>query len=246
MKSEEGDLSKQCGIVSGGEAVTVVNTTFARPTMIDSSVTDLIAACASLARRPGAPTRELPRLQSPALARLRLAIEQPEVALLLFDALEHEAGSVSRWAYCLGLDLGEPCGRALARALPGIFAQIERDPPESAGALRRLDGALCAAIALVERLAPERLPGLFRALMARRGLAGASPWWTFRAWQRITEAMQSLVRAGDETAMDMVLELVLSGSSAPHGTPEHWRGAWAAQQLVPHLPGLRETPREAE
>jgi hypothetical protein len=220
--------------------MTVANTTFVRPATIDPSVADLLAACASLARRPGMLMREVPRLQSPALARLREAIARPEVALLLFDALEHQAGSVSRWAYCLALDLGEPCGRALARVLPGIVESIEREPPEGALALRRLDGALCAAIALVERLAPERLPGLYRALMARRGRIGDAPWWTFRSWQRITEAMQSLVAAGDEDAMDLVLELVMKGAQAPHDSPEHWRGAWAAQQLVPHLPGLRE------
>lgn len=218
--------------------MTVLTTSISHAPPVDATVADMLAACVSLARRPNVPTRELPRLHTPALERLRAALERPEVALLLFDALEHQAGNVSRWAYCLGLDLGEPCGRALARALPGIVEQIEREPPESARALRRLDGALCAAIALVERLAPARLPGLYLALMARRGQAGEAPWWTFRAWQRITQAVQSLVAAGDVTAMDLVLDLVAKGASAPRNSPDHWRGAWAAQQLVPHLPGL--------
>ena len=203
------------------------------------AVADLMAICASLARQPGLPTRELPHLRPATLEALRAAVERPEVALLFFDALEHQAGSVSRWAYRLGLDIGEPCGRGLARVLPGIVAGIEREPPEGARALRRLDGALCAAIALVERLAPDCIPTLFIALMAGRGRAGSAPWWTFRTWQRITQAMQARVAAGDEAAMDLVLELVMKGAAAPHNSPEHWRGTWAAQQLVPHLPGVR-------
>lgn len=225
--------------------MTVLTTTIPHATIVDTTVADLLAVCASLAQRPGTPTRELPRLKQPALERLRAAIERPEVALLLFDALEHQAGSVSRWAYCLALDLGAPCGRALAHVLPGIIEQIERQPPEGARALRRLDGALCAAIALVERLVPERLTGLYVALMGRRGRAGAAPWWTFRAWQRITQAVQGLVAAGNGAAMDLVLNLVAKGAAAPRNSPEHWRGAWAAQQLVPHLPGLRNVERKA-
>jgi hypothetical protein len=192
-----------------------------------------------LARQPGLPTARLPRTSPAAVERLRRALsERPQFAQVLLDGLGDQAGSISRWTYCLALELGPPCGRALAALLPGVLQGIERRPPSDARALRHLDATLCAVVDLVERLAPERIPELYIAVMERRGVWGRSPWWTFRAWQRLTAVLQTQVAAGNPAAMDLVLEQLAAGTAAPPGSAAHWRAAWAATQLVPHLPGV--------
>jgi hypothetical protein len=80
------------------------------------------------------------------------------------------------------------CAESVARVLLAGFELIERHPPRSAAELRRWDRALCDAVALVERDAPQALGAIHAAVVARRA---ARPWWTFRPWQRLSLALRA-------------------------------------------------------
>jgi len=144
---------------------------------------------------------------------------------------------VARRATALILALGSEGGAALASLLPTMFADIEALAPQDARGLRRADALLCGAITLVERLAPERIADVYRAATAQRGAVGRSPWWTFRPWQRLNEALQRRMAAGDSQAIDAILDTVALGAAAQPGSPAHQRARWAIAQHVAHMPG---------
>ena len=186
----------------------------------------------------GARTGKASTFDETTLARLRAMLQRrPAIVRRLFDRLGDPASRVAQRAFDLAVALGPVCGEALAVLLPMVLASTERVAPGSALELRRTDASLCAAIALVERLAPASIPTLALAAAERRGSVGAAPWWTFRAWQRLNEALQRQVQVGNEAALDLVLELVAAGAVARPGSPAHWCGRWAVQQLVPHMSG---------
>lgn len=109
---------------------------------------------------------------------------------------------------------------------------IERRPPCHAAELRRWDAALCNAISLVERDAPQALAAAYAAVAARRA---APPWWAFRPWQRLSLALRARLAVGDEEAQLLVLTLLAAGANAAPGTGSHWHAEWAAHHLAPAL-----------
>lgn len=169
--------------------------------------------------------------------QLRMALDQnPHVAHTLFEAMCHPLKSISQWAYDLALELGAPCGRALAALLPGMLVQLECQLPTNVWGLRCFEAALLRAIELTECLAPDCIVPLYRVMSERRGREGASPWWTFRIWQRLTQAMQGRLAAKDIEAIGLVQEMLAVGGIGTSDKSAHWHADWAAQQLVPYLP----------
>lgn len=199
----------------------------------------LVELCMDRTSPAGQPTLSstcLLSLDIPTRTRLQIALEHdPRIVRALFATLSHSQKHIARWAYHLALELGAPCGHALATLLPDILLPLERQLPANIATLRQLEMALLAAIDLIERLVPQTVAALYRVMNEQRGKEGVSPWWTFRVWRRLTEALQMRVAAGERAAVELVLEVLAAGAQAPPSSAAHWRASWAAHQLVPFL-----------
>lgn len=156
--------------------------------------TDHTLTCV-LARQRAAQER---RSYAAQINRMRAQASDNPQALVPFLRALGSSGRVAQRATALLYALGADGGSALATLLPAAFAVAETQPPHTAATLRHNDTMLCAAVALVEQLAPEYIADVYLAVARQRRALGYVPWWTFRPWQRLNAALheQSILVAG--------------------------------------------------